>query len=390
MDERRFRADDCSDRVGSSLKNNRPLLAYISGKADQFTTKDHNFLPGETVEKQLIVINNSAHVSPVQWSLNLPVRSPAPTVAVGEQVRARCAQAATHLPKGPYELTAMVRFSNGETQSDTFTIHVLPNQSSQAAPASRGSQPTTSGAAIALFDPKRETEKLLTRLNIRFDRVDADADLSRFKILVVGKEAISPSGPAPDVLRVRDGLKVVVFEQSAKALEQRLGFRVAEYGLRKVFARAPDHPALAELTADQLGDWRGAAPARRFNNAADTARPCSGASMSRGRGVAAVAATLPCVDQPAAPAVAGYSLQYSLLLEYRKGGDGPLCQLDVSGRTEVIRCGHPNAQHPPLPVGNRGRARRGSMPAILRHAAPAQDSRWLHSPDQLCRPTAYS
>src|SRR5262249_5211934 len=40
-------------------RNNRPLLAYLGGKAGRFTSKDHNFLPGETAEKQLIVINNS-------------------------------------------------------------------------------------------------------------------------------------------------------------------------------------------------------------------------------------------------------------------------------------------------------------------------------------------
>src|SRR4029077_2090947 len=56
------------------LRNNRPLLAYIGGKADHFTTKEHNFLPGETVEKQLILINNSRATLSCEcaWSLGLP------------------------------------------------------------------------------------------------------------------------------------------------------------------------------------------------------------------------------------------------------------------------------------------------------------------------------
>jgi len=41
---------------------------------------------------------------------------------------------------------------------------------------------------------------------------------------------------------VRDGLKVVVFEQTSEVLESGSGFRVAEYGLRQVFKRVPDHP----------------------------------------------------------------------------------------------------------------------------------------------------
>ena len=32
------------------LRNNMPLLAYIGGKPEAFTSKDHNFYPGETVE----------------------------------------------------------------------------------------------------------------------------------------------------------------------------------------------------------------------------------------------------------------------------------------------------------------------------------------------------
>ncbi len=33
------------------VRNNQPLLAHIVGKLAGFTPKDHNFLPGEAVEK---------------------------------------------------------------------------------------------------------------------------------------------------------------------------------------------------------------------------------------------------------------------------------------------------------------------------------------------------
>jgi hypothetical protein len=112
---------------------------------------------------------------------------------------------------------------------------------------------------IALLDPKGETARLLAGLDVRFRKVEATADLSGYDVLIVGKEALTSDGPGPDVGRVRDGLKVVVFEQAAKVLEERFGFRVAEYGLRQVFPRVPDHPLLAGLEADHLRDWRGAA-----------------------------------------------------------------------------------------------------------------------------------
>src|SRR5207248_2976045 len=140
------------------------------------------------------------------------------------------------LAAGNYELSATVRFDSGETKQDSFTIHVLPR------PAD-----APKGARVALLDPKGETAKLLAGLNVRVERVDAAADLSPYDVLIVGKEALTADGPGPDVGRVRDGLKVLVFEQSAKVLEERFGFRVAEYGLRQVFPRVPDHPLLTGL-----------------------------------------------------------------------------------------------------------------------------------------------
>ena len=61
------------------------------------------------------------------------------------------------------------------------------------------------------------------------------------------RAALTPDSPAPDIARVRDGLKVVLFEQTSEVLEQRFGFRVEEYGLRWVFKRVPDHPLLAGI-----------------------------------------------------------------------------------------------------------------------------------------------
>jgi beta-galactosidase len=71
------------------------------------------------------------------------------------------------------------------------------------------------------------------------------------------KGALTVEGTAPDLKRVRDGLKVVVFEQTGDVLEKRLGFRIEEYGMRQVWPRAPDSPLLAGLSSENLRDWRG-------------------------------------------------------------------------------------------------------------------------------------
>ena len=355
------------------IRNNRPLLAYLGGKPDRFTSKDHNFFPGETIEKQTIVINNSRETvtCDCQWSFSLPqARSGSKQVTVrpGQQQRVplRFELPAT-LASGRYELSASFKFSSGETQQDSFSIEVLPRlpRSSRGNEAQIPGSPTTTtsaenqslltsaatsqeGPKFALFDPKGETVTLLNRWGVRSQPVEANADLSAFDILIVGKSALTAAGPAPDIGRVREGLKVILFEQTSEVLEKRFGFRTAEYGLRQLFPRVPDHPILAGITTDHLRDWRGEAtilPSRLKYEM----RPRYGITVqwcdlpvtrlwrcgNRGN----VASVL--IEKPASgdflPILdGGFSLQYSPLLECREGNGLVLfCQVDVTGRTEI-------------------------------------------------------
>jgi hypothetical protein len=327
------------------IRNNRPLLAYIGGKPSAFTSKDHNFYPGDALEKQLIVINNSRETvrANCEWSLGLPRTVEGErqvTILTGEQQRiALRFQLPTALAPGKYELSATFKFSNGQTQKDCFSVHVLP----------RLPVPRAVGK-IALFDPKRKTGKLLNGMGLRYRPVDATADLSAYDILIVGKSALTVEGPAPDIARVRDGLKVLMFEQTSDVLEKRFGFRAVEYGLRWVFKRVSEHPLLVGTEAEHLRNWHGEAtilPARldyklnpRFNGA-PTVNWC-GIPVTRlwrcgNRGnVASVLIEKPARGDFLPILDGGYSLQYSPLMEYREGrGMVLFCQMDVTGRTEI-------------------------------------------------------
>ena len=203
-------------------------------------------------------------------------------------------------------------------------------------------------AKIALFDPKGETAELLAGMGVEAQPVEAGADLSGYDILVVGKGALTVDGPGPDVSRVRDGLKVIVFEQTAEVLEKRFGFRVAEYGLRQVFPRVPDHPLLAGLDPENLRDWRGEATILPPRLKYTTSRTFGGPAVqwcdievphvwrcgNRGN-VASVLIEKPARGDFLPILDGGYSLQYSPLMEYREGkGLVLFCQIDVTGRTE--------------------------------------------------------
>jgi len=332
------------------IRNNGPLLAFIGGKSARFTSKDHNVSAGQTVEKQLILINNSR--LPVtcdcHWSLNLPhpvTGSKQVTLPTGEQVRIPLTlPLPSGLAAGTYELTASVRFSKGEPQQDIFALHVLPPP-----PTIRAS------AKIALFDPNGETAPQLSRMGVQFARVDARSDLSSYETLIIGKGALTLTGTGPDIAkRVREGLKVIVLEQTGEVLEQRFGFRVAEYGLRQVFRRVEDHPLLAGLEAEHLRDWCGEAtilpPRLKYvvgNRYSPQVKWC-GMDVTRVwrcgcRGnVASVLIEKPACGDFLPILDGGFSLQYSPLLEVREGqGMALFCQMDVTGRTES----DPAAEH---------------------------------------------
>lgn len=328
------------------IRNNLPLLAYIAGKSSRFTSREHNFLAGETIEKQLIVINNSRETvkGNCAWSLNLPQSVKGVqevSVAPGEQARIPLRFVLPEgIPAGNYELMASVRFSIGEEQTDKFQLQVLASTPPQKAPFVK----------VALFDPKGDTAKLLERLEVPFESVQPSADLSAFKILAIGKGALSLDGPVPDVSRVREGMRVVVFEQTSEVLEKRFGFRVAEYGLRQLFKRVPNHPLLDGLDTETLRDWRGEATllasrlkyelSPRFNGA-PTVRWCdievTRAWRCGNRGnVSSVLIEKPACGDCLPILDGGFSLQYSPLLECRDGkGIMLFCQVDVCGRTET-------------------------------------------------------
>ena len=324
------------------IRHNQLLLAYIGGKPAAFTSKGHNFLPGETVEKQLIVINNSREAvrANCEWSFGLAqtvTGEKEVTVPTGEQKRIPLRfELPAALAPGKYELSATFNFGNGETQTDSFSIDVMP----------RPKAPQVD-EKIALFDPQGETGKLLNGMAIRYKLVDSNADLSAYDTLIVGKSAIAVERPAPNIARVRDGLKVLMFEQTSDVLEKRFGFRVAEYSLRRVFRRVPDHPLLRGIEAEHLRNWRGEAtilPSRLKYEM----RPRYGPTVkwcdipvtrlwrcgNRGN-VASVLIEKPARGDFLPILDGGYSLRYSPLMEYREGkGMVLFCQMDVTGRTE--------------------------------------------------------
>jgi hypothetical protein len=318
------------------------VFACLAGKPEQVTSKDHNFFPGETVAKQIVVVNDGRE--PVtcesEWRLNLPQPlSGRKTIVIApggqERVTLRFVLPETLAPAA-YRLEATFKPSNGKSQADHLVINVLSRP-----------EPLKVDARLALFDPSGETRTVLEKLVVQTVTVVIGDSLTVYDILIIGKAALTAGNALPDLTPVRAGLKVILFEQTADALQTRLGFRVQEYGLRNVVARLPDHPVLDRITAESLRDWRGAATLLSPRLSYEL-QPRLGPTVlwsglrvphlwrcgNRGN-VASVLIEKPACGDFLSILDGGYALQYSALLEHQEGrGLLLFCQADVSGRTE--------------------------------------------------------
>ena len=286
------------------------LLGYIGGKEEDITSKDHNFLPGETVEKQWVAVNNSG--STIGFSCSDRSRETWIHIGgYGGSLDPYCTKEGTfqielpdYLKPGPVDIVGEFQLDH-VTIIDTFTIHVMPRP--EPIPAMN----------IVLFDPKGDTAKMLDNLGVKYrlltepQSLNCAESLRNLTItapLIVGKNALDVTGEGIDFSDVPDGLRVIVFEQTATVLEKRLGFRTRQCGVREVFTRVADHPLLENIEDENLRDWRGGDVASVLIE-----KPADGDF-------------LPILD-------GGTNLQYSPLLEYRHGKRMILfCQMDVTAR----------------------------------------------------------
>lgn len=322
------------------LRWNGPLCAFIAGRAGHFTEKSHVSSPGETFRKQLVILNDTRQpvTCAYRWSAPALSSKGEGNIAVnpGEKSLVPLDFKLSEDARGEIPIEAEFDFGQGRIQRDAIAIHVLPSPKTQA-PSAR----------IALLDPAGHSGEILRRLGVKFKQLSPGAQANDTDLLIIGRQALSVDGPGIDLSRVSEGLRVLVFEQSADVLERRFGFRVNIHGLRQVFPRTPSHPVLSGLGAEHLHDWRGAAaivPPHLDITGVETHDPrwlwCGfeNTRVWRCGNNGSVATVL--IEKPERgdwlPIVdGGFDLQYAPLLECTHGkGRIVFCQLDVSGRTE--------------------------------------------------------
>jgi len=364
---------------------NLPLCAFIGGRTDghsgtnpvetsdrRFTEKAHTLLPGATLRKSLVILNDTRRARPCRYTWRLV---PGAAEGQGEITVAPGGRAFVALtlalpaaaPAGLARLTATFDFGNGETQQDEFRLDMLSAQAS-----SRPSRP------VWLLDPSGSTAACLDRLGIRYRPCDAaGTGVEPGDVVIIGEGALSAAdlatAPLPVASRVADGARLLLLAQDEEVLARRLAFRTQVHGLRYLYRRAPQHPALAGLDDSHFANWAGSSnmvppsldlPALEEHDPTWDWCGYRNTRVWRCGTLGSVASVL--IEKPSGgdwrPLLdGGFDLQYAPLLETSVGkGRLVFCQLDAVRRTE------------PEPVADRLLCQ---LLAYLETAAPAPGGR---------------
>ncbi|CAN5692090.1 hypothetical protein BH11ARM2_BH11ARM2_18750 [soil metagenome] len=338
--------------------NNGPTLAWIAGESSAFTEKGHTFRAGETMRKQIVLLNDTRDSVPYRfaWSVRVAGRVLAQG-SDGGQLRpgeTRLRPLTVVFPSGMVVAKSgeirMEATIGGVAHTDAFDFRVHGADGFKA-------------PDVALIDPVGKTRDLLKRLGIPARDWDgAQTD----RLVVVGREAFvaSPSLPARLLAFVRKGGRIVVMAQRPEWYTDYAGLRVAGTVSRRVYPI--DSVQLDGIDAEDLRDWRGTSTLKLpFRPGASVPRrtpddsPTYGWQGTGRGGVCSVPLEKPHRVGWRSLLQCEYDLSYSPLMEIGLGtGKLTLCTLDLE-------------DHAPLDPGAERVARR----VLALAAAPSKTPR---------------
>jgi len=333
------------------VETNSDTLAWITGPPEAFTAKDHHFVSGEIVRKQVALINDCREEQAYECRVSVEVGGTTVAsfdetgqIGVGQTVFVPVefeAQKVAQKTGG----RIMLKASIGDVEhADVFDFRIFPRVQAQAAGAGE----------VLCLDPAGDTSKALRELGWQTAPWDGHADPG--KVLVIGRNALSSGAALPGSLHafVASGGRAIVFGQDPDWLRETVGLRVARHVSRRFYPvpSVTDHPVLMGLDQEDLRDWRGAGtlvPETANDNLDKDFTDWRSLSEGRmygwhwgNRGSVSSAA----IEKPHRsgwrPLLEGeFDLAYSPLMELNYGkGLLILCSLDLDGRTE----GDPVAQ----------------------------------------------
>lgn len=240
---------------------NAPLRVWIAGPRDDFTRKDHRFLPGESVAKSAVILNDTR--APVAWTISWRAILGDTVIASASATGQAAPGSSTFSPitftaptvfmptDGRIEVTATF---NGINKTDIFSFRVAPVPVVAAPPE----------AAPFIFDPEGASLALLRAAGLTPAALAPGAVPPVGASLVLGRNAVrdpafTPEWAAALTNWVKSGGRLLLLAQDPDWLRERSGFRFARHVSRRAFpvATQRDHPLLSGLDVEDFRDWRG-------------------------------------------------------------------------------------------------------------------------------------
>lgn len=232
------------------MTSNGPYLAYVAHKGDgaDLLKKDHHYRSGETLQKQIVVLNDSLKDCPysLKWS-----------VVEGKKILATGSLVGT-APTGkrlllPFQCKLPVVSAKTDCQillNGSINTQPLPEDSFQL----RVYPPPTAGASsVTLDDPLGDSRKYLETLNYTCLSPGPAS-----KVVVVGRNALSSGKVSLDSYKafVEKGGVLILLGQQPDWWTKK-GLRVCPQVTRRVFPVQAGGSEL-KLDSEDLRDWNGA------------------------------------------------------------------------------------------------------------------------------------
>ncbi|MBD3175642.1 MAG: hypothetical protein GF320_10715 [Armatimonadia bacterium] len=319
------------------MEVSRPTLAYIAGAPEHFTDKDHHYIGGEQISKQVVLINDSRDTLPYSYELRVATplefegSSGSGELAPAEILRipwVEVAPTVDAVTDAAITLTATI----GEAEhTDEFDLRLYPQP-----------QPTLTESVVLLYDPEGETTALLSELGYASEPWDGQPSPGR--VLIIGRDATADFAALPGSIaeHVRAGGRAVIFSQKPDVLRDAQGLRVARHVSRRAFVvpTMTDHPIAEGLDPADLRDWRGSGTsvAETWGGPEElsTVNPPYGWHWGNRGSVSGGMFEKP-HHSGWRPLLEGeFDLAYTPLMELSFGeGYAMLCQLDLEARTDT-------------------------------------------------------
>ncbi|MFA6294082.1 MAG: hypothetical protein WC637_19995, partial [Victivallales bacterium] len=255
----------------------RPDCFWIGGPADEWTSKSHQFRPGETIVKSVLCIHDQPYKSEatVKWEAKLAdsqtiigsgiqksILDPWSRTAIQFQFKAPENKSNSPMK---LEIKALVSGVKGlpDIVLEPFLCTVWPQQEQAKAP-------DVSGEIFTIIDPEGKTIAVLEKAGIKLRQFDQKG--SKPQTLIIGRRALRDMTNLPfSAEDVYKGMRILICEQNCGDLE-RMGFRTEDHCPRNVFVRSASHPLMSGLSDDALRDWNGSSTLLPWGPEGDTTK----------------------------------------------------------------------------------------------------------------------